>query len=148
MLCIPVTGSQTDIAARVSPWYPEATVSRRVRPGRPVPRAYCSAILMATSTETEPESARKTASSPGGAISTSSSASSTAAGCVMPPNITCAMASSCVRTASSRVGWRCPWMAAHHDDMPSMTCRPSASVSVVPAAATTGTGGTGDGIGA
>ena len=81
-------------------------MSSRVRSGRPVPRAYWSAILIATSTDTDPESARNTCSSPGGLISTSSSASSTAGAWVSPPNITWAMASSWVRTASSRTGWR------------------------------------------
>src|SRR5688500_5641367 len=39
-------------------------------------------------------------------------------------------------------------MAAHHDDIPSISSRPSASRSRVPSAATTGTGGRTDGIAA
>lgn len=104
--CMPVTGSHTDIAPSVSPWYPERTVSRRRRDGRPRPCQYWIAILIATSTETEPESLKKTCDSPSGASSTSSSASSTAGAWVSPPNMTCDMRPSWSRTASSSTGWR------------------------------------------
>ncbi|CFR89450.1 Uncharacterised protein [Mycobacterium tuberculosis] len=49
-------------------------MSRRL-PGRPRPRQYCSAILAATSTDTEPESLKNTVSRPAGVMSTSSFAS-------------------------------------------------------------------------
>jgi hypothetical protein len=44
--------------------------------------------LIATSTETEPESQKNTCSSADGVISTSRSASRIAGSCVSPPNIT------------------------------------------------------------
>ena len=44
--------------------------------------------MIATSTDTEPESAKNTCSSPAGVISTSVRARSTAGACVSPPNIT------------------------------------------------------------
>ena len=72
--------------------------------GQPAARWYCSAILIATSTDTEPESAKNTCSMPAGAISTSRSASRIAGSCVRPPNITCAIRSSCSRTAASSAG--------------------------------------------
>ena len=86
--------------------------SRRARssagawPAVPRDRWYCRHILIATSTETEPESARNTCSSPAGVISTSSRASSTAGPWVRPPNITWLIAPSWSRTAASSTGWR------------------------------------------
>ena len=56
--------------------------------GRPAGALVLQAILTATSTPTEPESQRKTCSSPAGVISTSVVASSTAGSWVSPPNIT------------------------------------------------------------
>ena len=91
---MPPSGSQTLIAPNVSPWYPPRHVSNRCLPGRPLLRQYCRHILIATSTDTEPESARNTCSSPAGVISTSSRARSTAAGWVRPPSITWLMAAS------------------------------------------------------
>ena len=73
--CIPFTGSHTLIGANVSPWYPPRTVSIRVRPCWPGATWYCSASLIATSTETEPESQKNTCRSGSGVISTSRSAS-------------------------------------------------------------------------
>ncbi len=43
--------------------------------------------------------------------------------------------------AASSSGTRYPWIAAHHDAMPSMTCRPSASVSRTPSALVTSSAG-------
>jgi hypothetical protein len=57
--CMPPSGSHTLIGWKVSPWYPPRHVSQRCFSGRPSDRQYCRHILMATSTETEPESARK-----------------------------------------------------------------------------------------
>ena len=65
---MPPTGSQTLIAANVSPWYPPRSASSRVLPDRPRERQYWRHILIATSTATEPESAKKTCSSPAGVI--------------------------------------------------------------------------------
>ena len=104
--------------------------------------------MIATSTDTDPESAKNTCSSPGGVISTSVRASSTAGAWVRPPNITWLMAPSWSRTAASRTGWAYPCTAAHHDDMPSTSSRPSARRSHTPSAATIGSGGTRAGIGA
>ena len=109
----------------------------------PRARQYCRAILMATSTETDPESQRKTRWRGAGVTSTSSSASCTAGRCVSPPNMTCDIAPSCAEAAASSSGTAYPWTAAHHDDMPSTSCRPSSSVSVTPAACDTGRHGTG-----
>ena len=55
MACIPPTGSHTLIVAKVSPWYPDLHV-KNWSPFLPRPRAHCSAIFIATSTPTEPES--------------------------------------------------------------------------------------------
>ncbi len=85
---MPPSGSQTDIAMNVSPWYPPRQVSSLVLAGRPRERQYCRHIFTATSTLTEPESHRKTCSSPSGASSASRSARATAGSWVSPPNIT------------------------------------------------------------
>ncbi len=68
-------------------------------------RQYCRHIFAATSTDTEPESARKTCSRPGGVISTSLAASRTAGSWVSPPNITCDMRPSWSVAASFSAGW-------------------------------------------
>src|SRR6476661_6324161 len=88
----------------------------------------CQAIFMATSTETEPESARNTLSSTRsgsrslrGARATSRSPSDTAGWWVRPPNITWLIESSCERTAASSSGTAYPWIAHHHDDIASTT---------------------------
>ncbi len=80
-------------------------MSRRVLACRPWDSWYCSAILIATSTEIEPESAKNTVVSGSGVISTSSRASSTAGGWVRPPNITCAIRPSWSVTAALSTGW-------------------------------------------
>ncbi len=76
--CMPPSGSHTDMAMNVSPWYPPRQVSSRRLAGRPAERQYCRHILTATSTETEPESHRNTCSSPFGTMATSRSQSRTA----------------------------------------------------------------------
>ena len=92
----------------------------------------CSAILIATSTATEPESARKTCSRRsrrgGGASSASRRPSSIAGSWVSPPNITWHIRSELRREPRRPApGTAYPWIAHHHDDIPSMTSRPSAS---------------------
>ena len=68
----------------------------RVLPGRPRPRWYWTAIFSATSTLTEPESAKNTCSRPGGvSVDELLRRASIAGWWVSPPNITCAIASSC-----------------------------------------------------
>ena len=56
---MPPTGSVTDIGEKVSPWYPPRIVKKRVRLV-PAPTWNCRAIFIATSTDTEPESAKNT----------------------------------------------------------------------------------------
>ena len=97
--------------------------------------------MIATSTAIEPESAKKTCSRPAGVSATSRSASRTAGAWVSPPNMTCGIASSCALTAAAMCGWLCPWQAHHHELMPSMTRRPSASVSHTPSARSTSSAG-------
>ncbi len=113
------------------------------RSGWPRPCQYCSAIFTATSTDTEPESAKNTRVSEVGVISTSCRASRTAGSWVSPPNITCAIRSTWSRSARFRTGWAYPWIAAHHDDIPSTSSRPSANRSRVPLADATGSTGSG-----
>ncbi|KAF5044084.1 hypothetical protein DSECCO2_495550 [anaerobic digester metagenome] len=60
---------------------------------------------MATSTATEPESARKTRVRGAGVISTSLRHSSTAGSWVRPPNMTWAMRESWSVTAALSTGW-------------------------------------------
>jgi hypothetical protein len=79
-------------AARKS--LPPRTVSSRDFAGCLLACQYCSAIFAATSTATEPESQKKTCSSPAGVISTSRRASRTAGSWVRPPNMTCAIRAS------------------------------------------------------
>ena len=56
--CIPVTGSHTLMAFHVSPWYPQRIVAKFVFLCEPLRlTAACTAIFMATSVATEPESA-------------------------------------------------------------------------------------------
>src|SRR5262249_16790909 len=52
------------------------------------------------------------------------------------------------RTAASRTGCAYPWIAAHHEDMPSTSSRPSARRNRTPAAADTTSGRWVAGIGA
>ena len=138
---MPPSGSHTAMQPAVSPWYPPRTVSIRERPGRPRPRWACSAIFSATSTDTEPESARKTCSSPSGEIETSLSASRTAGAWVSPPNMTCDIRPAWSASAASSSGTAYPCTADHHDAMPSTTSCPPASRSRTPAAdSTTRTG--------
>ena len=103
---MPPSGSHTDMAMNVSPWYPPRQVSSRRLAGRPAERQYCRHILIATSTETEPESHRNTCSSPSGAIETSRSHSRTAGSCVRPPNITWLIRRNWRAAASSSAGCR------------------------------------------
>ena len=88
----------------------------------------CHAIFMATSTETEPESAKNTFSSAPfspaagpGARSTSWRPSRTAGSWVRPPNITWLIRPSCSTAAASSSGTAYPWIAHHHDDIASTT---------------------------
>ena len=104
--CIPFTGSHTLIGANVSPWYPPRTVSIRVRPLLPRATWYWSASLIATSTETEPESQKNTCRNGSGVISTSRSASLMAGSWVSPPNITWLKSSTWLFTAASSTGLR------------------------------------------
>src|SRR3954451_1755594 len=85
----------------------------------PVPACACQAIFIATSTDTEPESARKTWGSP--LSSTRLRPSSTAGAWVRPPNITWLIRPSWSWTAASSSGTAYPWMGLHHEDMPSIT---------------------------
>lgn len=103
---MPPSGSQTDIGWKVSPWYPPRQVSSRRLAGWPVDCQYWRHIFIATSTATEPESARKTCCSGSGVISTSVAASRTAGSWVSPPNMTWLIRPSCSRTASSSTGCR------------------------------------------
>ncbi|BDB42931.1 hypothetical protein IWGMT90018_33770 [Mycobacterium kiyosense] len=112
--------------------------------GRSRLRQYCSAILTATSTDTDPESLKKTVSRPGGVISTSSCANRAAGSWVRPPNMTWFMVASWAVIAASRTGWPWPWIAVHHELIASSTSigRPSRiRVSPAPRAATATTGG-------
>src|SRR5439155_14656145 len=144
--CIPPSGSQTLIGWNVSPWYPPRQVSSRRLAGRPRDRQYCRHILIATSTLTDPESHRNTWSSP--LRSTRRAQSRTAGSWVRPPNITWLMRPIWACTAASRAGCRYPWIAAHHELIPSTSCRPSATVSRTPAAPVMISGSRTPGIGA
>ncbi len=97
--------------------------------------------MRATSTAIDPESAKKTRVSPGGAMAESRAASVRAGSCARPPNITCGIAASCRSTASRMYGWLYPWQTLHHDAMPSMSSRPSARTIRHPCVRTTGNGG-------
>ena len=103
---MPPSGSQTDIGWKVSPWYPPRQVNSRRFAGRPSERWYCRHILIATSTDTEPESLKNTCRSGGGVSSTSRAASQTAGSWVNPPNITWLIRPSWSAAAASRTGWR------------------------------------------
>ena len=113
----------------------------RRRCGRPRAAWYCTASFSATSTLTDPESAKNTCCSSGGVNSTNDSASSTAGRWVSPPNITCAKFPICSTAARSNSGLRYPCTAHHHEAIPSIasTRSPSGvtSVSVTPCAAAT-----------
>ena len=102
---------------------------------------------MATSTDTEPESEKNTASRAGSVIASRRRDNSTAGAWVSPPNMTWDIVAACRCAAATRRGCECPWHAAHQLLMPSMSSRPSASVSVVPAADATGSACTGLGMG-
>jgi hypothetical protein len=117
---MPPTGSVTDMGENVSPWYPPRTVKNRFR-GEPAATWNCSAIFIATSTDTDPESARKTCSSPSGVISISLRANAIAGSWVRPPNITWLIRDSWAAAAASSSGTAYPWIADHHDDMASTT---------------------------
>jgi hypothetical protein len=52
----------------------------------------CTAIFIATSTATDPESAKKTRLSGPGSMTARRAASFSAGSCTSPPNITCGMA--------------------------------------------------------
>src|SRR5918993_1479620 len=97
-------------------------VKNRVR-RRPPAMCHWRAIFIATSTATDPESTRNTCSRATGVRARSRRASPTAGSCVSPPNMTCAIESSCRYTAASSSGTAYPWMAHHHDDIPSTTSR-------------------------
>ena len=146
--CMPPSGSHTDMAMNVSPWYPPRQVSSLVFAPAPRERQYCRHIFTATSTETEPESQRNACSSPSGASVTSRSARATAGSCVSPPNITWLIRPSWSRAAASSTGCRYPWIAAHQELMPSISSRPSASRSRTPLADSTTSGSRVPGIGA
>ena len=67
------------------------------------------------------------ARAPRAPATTSRSASRTAGAWVSPPNITCAIRPSLVGVAAaSSSGTAYPWIAAHHDDIPSTSSVPSA----------------------
>lgn len=82
--------------------------------------------MRATSTDTDPESAKKTWAMPG-TSPTRRSANDTAGSCVNPPNITWENRSICPWAAASRAGCRYPWIAHHHDDIASMASNRSPS---------------------
>ena len=86
----PVTGSQTDIAPeRVA--VVAAAHGAAACAGRPRARWYCRQSLIATSTDTEPESAKNTCSSPAARARSGARPARTAGSWVSPPNITCAI---------------------------------------------------------
>ena len=91
------------------------------------PGCACHAIFIATSTATDPESARNTLASAAGARFTSRRPSSTAGVWVSPPNMTWLIRSSCARAATSSSGTAYPWIAHHHDAIASTTSRGSPS---------------------
>ncbi len=76
-----------------------------MRPATPRFSQYCTAIFIATSTATEPESLKKTWFKSPGARLASRPASVSAGSWVKPPNITCGMRSNCRATASRMWGW-------------------------------------------
>ena len=107
-------------------------------------RLYCSAILTATSTLTEPESEKKTVSRPAGVTSTRSCASRAAGSWVSPPNMTWFSTVNCSAIAASSTGWPWPWIAVHQEAIASSTrtWAPSrTTVSQAPWAPTATTGG-------
>ena len=77
----------------------------RVRVRTPWFNQYCAAIFIATSTATEPLSAKNTWFKSPGSSAQSFSANASAGSCVKPPNITCGMRSSCRVTAARICGW-------------------------------------------
>ena len=93
--------------------------------------------MIATSTDTDPESLKNTCWSGSGVMSISSRASSTAGSWVRPPNITCAILCNWLSMARLSRGWLYPWMTDHQDAMPSTSSRPSASLIRTPSADTT-----------
>ena len=60
--------------------------------------------------------------------------------CVSPPNITWLIRASWSRAAASSAGCAYPWIAAHQDDMPSISSRPPGSRSRTPSADSTTSG--------
>ena len=63
---------------------------------------------MATSTDTDPESAKKTVSSEAGVTCNNCWVSLTAGWWVSPPNMTCDMESNWLRAARFKCGWLYP----------------------------------------
>ena len=135
--CIPPTGSQTDIAFQVSPWYPPRAVANFVLFFTPFECQYWSAIFIATSTETDPESEKNIFCILRGEISIKRFAKSTAPSCVSPPNITWLIFAICLFKASFICSLLYPWATAHHDDIPSITSSPPARESITPLADST-----------
>ena len=65
----------------------------------------CTAIFMATSTATEPDSEKNTRSRSPGSSAASRRASVSACSCTRPPNITCGIVGSWRSTAARMCGW-------------------------------------------
>gem|GEM_PF-3125458 len=107
-------------------------------PGMPLDCQYWIAIFKATSTATEPLSARNIFSREGGNSGSNLAANSTAGSCVNPPNMIWLILSSWVLAAALSTGWLYPWTAAHQEDIPSISSLPSARVIVTPSALDTG----------
>ena len=88
------------------------------------PRWYCTAILSATSTLTEPESAKNTCSSPSGVDRDEplGQVDRRLVGEAAEHHVRHRRPGAC--SAASSSGWRYPWIADHHDDIASMSrCR-------------------------
>ena len=86
--CMPVTGSHTPSRRTCRRDSRRAARAGAASPARRARCQNCSAILIATSTATEPESQRNTRSA-ARREPTQPLASATAGSCVSPPNITC-----------------------------------------------------------
>ena len=109
----------TDMAPKVSPW---KAFSRAMILFFLTPRLkwYCSAILMATSTEVDPLSEKNTRLIGSGNKETSFSESSIAGGCVNPLKTTWSRRSSCSFTRWVISGLQCPYMQVYQEAIPSM----------------------------
>ena len=74
----------------------------------------------------EPESEKNTRVSSRGMISSRPRATSSAGSCVQPAKMIWSSRPACSAIAAMNRGWQCPCVVTHHDEIASITRRPSA----------------------